>query len=204
MPKTKLQNEQIKLERYNHIIDVSIVIFAFRYYGSVSVDMITKEANCSHGLFYHYFKNKEDLFHQMMDKIIDGVELWLTPIPLEHQPAKYSLIDILKMFTNGLKGDNDIFACTTYLLLNLYFKSSLPKPPEIKGSNSIRRQPFFKIVTYLIEKGQEEGGIVDGNVRELTIALLSLMKGLSYNRAVLGHEKFICPSPEILTRLLIK
>lgn len=204
MPKTKSQNEQIKLERYNAIIDVAVHLFAFKFYGAVSVDEITTISKCSHGLFYHYFKNKEDVFHKMMQRVVNDVESWLSPINLEDQPAKNSLMDLSTMIQKGLESDNDLFPSTIYLLLNLYFKSSLPKPPEREEETSLKRKPLYKIVSYLIQKGQKEGSVIDGDVRQLTIAYLSMIKGLSYNRAVLGRQKFICPNARIIAHTILK
>ena len=59
MPKTKEQFEQIRNERINTILESALTLFAYKGYDAVNLDEVTKEANCSHGLLYHYFKGKE-------------------------------------------------------------------------------------------------------------------------------------------------
>lgn len=204
MPKSKKQNELIKLERYNAIIDACITLFAFRPYMTVSVDDIARSSICSHGLFYHYFNNKEDAFHKMMERVINDIETWLSPIDLEYQPARNSLMDLTTLINQELEGHNDIFVFSIYLLLNIHFKTAIPEPPKHEEPKSLKRQPLFKIVSHVIQKGQKEGTFLDEDVKKLTVAFLSMIKGLFYNRAVLGSEKFICPTPEIMAHLLLK
>ena len=61
MPRTKEQNKKILDKRKQEIIRCAIKIFSAKDYKNVTVDDITKKLKISHGLFYHYFKNKEDL-----------------------------------------------------------------------------------------------------------------------------------------------
>jgi AcrR family transcriptional regulator len=51
MPKTPEQNQQIKEERKARILNTALRLFALRGYDSVVVNDITKESECSHGLF---------------------------------------------------------------------------------------------------------------------------------------------------------
>ena len=61
MPRTKEQNQRIVEARKKEIIKASIQLFATCDYKEVSIDTITNKLGISHGLFYHYFKNKNDL-----------------------------------------------------------------------------------------------------------------------------------------------
>ena len=58
MPRTLEQNEQIRLERINIIMTSAMYLFATKGYDSTTLDEIAKDSGCSHGLLYHYFKNK--------------------------------------------------------------------------------------------------------------------------------------------------
>lgn len=53
-------NEQT--EKYNRIVEASLTLFSKYGYKKTAVDEIVLEANISKGLFYHYFKNKKDLY----------------------------------------------------------------------------------------------------------------------------------------------
>ena len=66
MPRTKEQNLKLLEERKNEIIKAAIKLFAVKNYRTATVDDITTTLNISHGLFYHYFKNKKDLLQTIV------------------------------------------------------------------------------------------------------------------------------------------
>jgi AcrR family transcriptional regulator len=61
MPRTREQNKLILDQRKQEIISCSITMFKDRDGKDLSIDDICKKLGISHGLFYHYFKNKKDL-----------------------------------------------------------------------------------------------------------------------------------------------
>ena len=70
MPRTPEQNRIVKDRRKSKITEKALKIFANMDYRDVSVDTITKAVRCSHGLFYHYFDSKEDIFNYIIDEIV--------------------------------------------------------------------------------------------------------------------------------------
>lgn len=55
------------------LLDAGISVFATRGYHSARVDDIVKAASTSHGTFYLYFANKEDLFQALVADVADEV-----------------------------------------------------------------------------------------------------------------------------------
>jgi AcrR family transcriptional regulator len=53
------------------LLDAGIRVFATRGYHSARVDDIVKAAKTSHGTFYLYFANKEDLFQALVADVAD-------------------------------------------------------------------------------------------------------------------------------------
>ena len=51
----------------SRIIQTAIKEFADNYYDTASINSIIKNSNTSKGTFYHYFKDKEDLYLQIID-----------------------------------------------------------------------------------------------------------------------------------------
>lgn len=66
MPRNKFQNKEIVDQRKKEIVNTAIRIFAFKTHTKTSVDDITKDMGISHGLFYHYFKNKDALLEEII------------------------------------------------------------------------------------------------------------------------------------------
>ncbi len=68
MPRTEKENERIREKRKNEILDAAIEVFAKKGYEKASCDDINKKVGCSHGLFYRYFKSKEDIYNALIAK----------------------------------------------------------------------------------------------------------------------------------------
>jgi AcrR family transcriptional regulator len=70
MPRTKEQNNAIRAEKRQLIMDVALQLFAENGYVHTSIDNIAQDAGISKGLMYSYFKSKDDLLYQIL---ISGV-----------------------------------------------------------------------------------------------------------------------------------
>ena len=205
MPKTREQYKEIKDERRECIIRSCTSLFSYHDYQSVSVDAITKASNCSHGLFYHYFNDIEDLFHTLMEEIIIPYIHEVLPQCKDDKPAIESLNYFFNEVVNGIKDKNTDIACMYFLLLNLHLqKNDLPKPKRMLNNMPHKEKRIYTVIKELIEKGQTEGNIIDEEPDKLTVAVLSMIDGLAFNRINLGYHKFICPSGDTLTKMLIK
>jgi len=204
MPKTKEQNEQIKIERYNRIISACAKLFSSNGFDSVTIDDIAKESDSSHGLLYHYFHNKEEAYNIMLTKIIDDFENVLKNVNFETCSAKETIQEFTSVITKKLKSSDDSFCSNLYLLLIIQLKS--PNRPRHKSKEElpIRRQPLFKIINQVVEKGKSEGAFINEDTYKQSIAYLSLIQGISYNRCLCGYKRFICPSDETILNLLLK
>lgn len=200
MPKTKEQNKQIKLERHNAILDNALYLFAIKGYNSVTIDEIANKCKCSHGLLYHYFGSKEELFNELMNSMVSKkIGKIFESINLNQKP-KFVIIDYIDNILSAIKCEDDRYACSLYLVLNLRFQQQyMPKPKKYMQGITI-----FQTFLDNIEKGKEEGVVYDVSTKEMMVALLSLLKGLSFNRINFGYKKFICPRTEIITKMIIK
>lgn len=65
-PRKKEDNELIKEQRKQQILDVALRLFANVGYESTSISRIAKEAGISKGLIYNYFESKEDLLKNLV------------------------------------------------------------------------------------------------------------------------------------------
>lgn len=205
MPKSKQQNQLIIDQRKECILHSALVLFSLYGYRSVGLDDIAKVSKCSRALVYHYFNDKEALFKTLMHDIATRMHAILATIDYETK-AQIALHELLNELLTKIKDgdDNNYIACVLYLLLNLHLqKDYIPKPPIKDEEAPIKHRTLFEIVYYLVEKGQKEGDFYGGNVKEYTIAILSLIKGLAYNKMYL-KDKFTCPSVDIVMHIVNK
>jgi AcrR family transcriptional regulator len=55
------------------LVDAAVSLFARRWYGTVSVASICREAGLSNGVFYRYFENKEALFRAILGRVLEMI-----------------------------------------------------------------------------------------------------------------------------------
>jgi AcrR family transcriptional regulator len=63
------------------LLDAAAVVFAKRGYHAARVDDIVKGARTSHGTFYLYFENKEDLFAALAGEVAERMEQLVEDFP---------------------------------------------------------------------------------------------------------------------------
>ena len=70
------------------LLDAGVEVFASKGYFAARVDDIVKLAETSHGTFYLYFSNKEDLFRALAAEVADEMQSLAESLgPLEPGPA---------------------------------------------------------------------------------------------------------------------
>lgn len=198
MPKTKEQFEQIRLDRINKILESALYLFAMKGYDAVNLDEVTKDSGCSHGLLYHYFKGKEELYIAVVNQIVFPYIKQITQGISFDQKAKFVTHDLLEAVLKKIKAVDDRNALIIYLFLNIHFQKNL----FVKGKDE--RTPMFNQTLELIKKGQQEGDFNNHPPEELAISVFSLIKGLSYTRIHIGYKRFRCPNSDIIMRMLYK
>ncbi|MCP5452479.1 MAG: TetR/AcrR family transcriptional regulator [Spirochaetaceae bacterium] len=55
------------------LVETAISLFSSRWYASVSVAEICREAGLSNGVFYRYFPNKESIFLHILEDVIERI-----------------------------------------------------------------------------------------------------------------------------------
>lgn len=200
MPRTSEQFKQMRNEREDSILHAGMYLFATRGYESTTVDAISKIANCSHGLVFHYYPTKDELYKAVIDKMVKPIIRRLIVTIDYNQKAKFMFIDSTNKFLAGLKSENDEFAWSIYLLLDMHLQGIIE--PKVKNVES--KKKVYDWVYEMIERGKEEGDFNDLNSRELVVSILALYKGLAYNRIKVGYKKFLCPSSDVILNMILK
>ena len=198
MPKTKEQFEQIRNERINQILQSALYLFVMKGYDAVNLDEVTKEANCSHGLLYHYFKGKDELYVEVVNKIVIPYMAEITKNIDFNQKAKFVIHDLLNTVLKRIGEVDDKNSWNIYLFLNIHLQKTL----FVKNKNE-KTKEFIKFLE-LVKRGQEEGDFNSNNAEEITVSVLSTIKGLAYTRIHIGYKRFHCPNSDIIMRMLYK
>lgn len=199
MPRTKEQNELIKRQRDSQILNSALYLFSMKGFDGVTLDELSIASNCSHGLIYHYYSDKKELYNAVIKKVIKPMIDNLVLHFDYSQSAKQVMIDILDSYLKALKSPNDEYAWAINLILNVRLESEYKFMSAVKETS----ERIYQFMFNTIERGKTEGDFnKNRDSREQVISIVSIMKGLSYTRMRVGYRKFICPDVDILMGML--
>ncbi len=139
-------------ERKKEIMDTAQTLFYQKGYENTSVNFIIETIGISKGTFYHYFKSKEDLLDNIVEKFTNEIISKLEPIVNDksmdaisklnefyRQAGMYKVenIDIIKTIVNALYNDKNLLL--RYKMNNRTTELTLP------------------LMTKVFEQGKNEG-----------------------------------------------
>jgi len=78
-PRTKEQFEEIRENRREQIMNVALKMFATEGYTHCSISKLAEAAGISKGLMYNYFKSKEQLLAEILDKGMQEIREIIDP-----------------------------------------------------------------------------------------------------------------------------
>lgn len=193
MPRTSEQNKKIKDERRNDILSVSVRLFATKGYKNVTVDDIADEVGCSHGLFYHYFSDKKDIY-MALKKNMESEEYAKYRIPVEEmkKAGGYNGLKILcehSLYT--MDAPDDVIYYGRMLANERYTFLAL------KGET--KAQEVMDLIIELIKQGQKEGKVRDDDPSIIAQMFLDFCDGAMKRRTRDGSKRFTrIPAKDIL------
>lgn len=202
MPRTGEANALLKDERKESIMDAALRLFSISGYDTITINDITKAAHCSHGLFYHYFASKEELFHAIMEQ---------TKKPKDFRPKEeldhFAPGIIIHGFINDvlylLKSDDRDCYFFNIILTGAYQKT-LPPPPNLSVAKK-KPKPLNFILEQAVKDGQKEGICIDGDPHFIVKLFISTIRGLFFERIhTTDLKKYEAPKKKLLERMLLK
>ena len=147
MSKSDIQLNKIKEARKSEIIQAALKVFCEKGYAGATINDIVKKAKCSHGLFYHYFNSKKEIFDAVSETRGKHMMYFLDQVLSEQS----NFIDKLRTMTeytfNNIKKD-EIFAYRYYFFLSTIFAKveagATPPKDSKKVPPHIKMQSFFE------------------------------------------------------------
>lgn len=200
MPRSKEDFKEITLKRKNTILKTALRLFSLYGYDNISIDQITKESNCSHGLFYHYFDSKQDLLHQLFKTVIDHWNEDMNKIDFNQNPM-FVLKDLNILITNYL--NDNVKTYILYLFLTFHLQKNIPIP-KIKNKEKLKNNGPFARLFEVVKNGQDLGVFVKGEPFDYIRIYLSALQGLAFSRIHLGSKKFKPINVDALINIFLK
>ncbi|ASS65183.1 MULTISPECIES: TetR/AcrR family transcriptional regulator [unclassified Paenibacillus] len=169
-PYNEDQLNQIRDERREQILAAALGVFARRGPALTKMSMIAAAAGISHGLLYHYFKSKDELFTELVRRAMEGASEGVGDM-LDHPGT---VTDKLRHFLQDAMTEE---ARLSFLLIH-QTRASEGVPEEARtiiGDYSILW--FVERLRPLFLEGQRTGEIAEDDAGLLISGLLTAMSG---------------------------
>lgn len=171
MTETKLtKRKQQSLESKKNIYDAAMLLFSTKGYDNVNTKDICNEVGVSVGLFYHYFKSKEDIIIEAYSNTDNRYKEFSNSITAD------SAVDKIYEFYDFM-GDYVIEEGVD--LVKQVYKALLTSDNEFFYSHN---RFYFKKILQIICEGQEKKELSsDISPEEITESLVILSRGIIYD-----------------------
>lgn len=202
MEKKKNQNLTIADTRKNELVLSALKVFCKKGYHSATINDIVKKAKCSHGLFYHYFKNKKELFDAVCEERGHHMMYFLDKVLEENSNYVDKLIKLTEYTFSNMKND-EIFAYRYYFFVSRVFEKAENNvlPPKDKVPPHLRMTDFF-------EKGIKFGDFSDKySAKDCARLYNSIIQGATLNFILYPKElkrSFTFPSIQFIAEIFKK
>jgi AcrR family transcriptional regulator len=198
MPRTEEENQRIREERKEQIVDVAAIVFARKGLAGTRIADIAAAGDMSQGLIFRYFASKEEVFAAVVEDALESsIRLAQAALELSCSPLE-KLRWLLRIYLVGM------WRKPEYGLVILHALSSESLPQEVREHIVAESSRVLQIYRQIIVQGQEAGEIVQEDPAMLTLAfgasLQGLVAGVRYMPDVLGIKE--PPDPEVVLRLL--
>ena len=210
MPKTKNRCDEIKDERRQQILNCALELFCENGVSATKIDDIAKMAEISHGLFYHYFKTKDEIFIELFfdgHKHYSEFADWI----LSHSnlPAKEKFIVLTDRMLETIANDKNV---GLHLCLRQNLKlikkdyeevltKALTEPGRDHKAYKDRAQQM-KVFEDLFIEGQNDGDFLDGDPKELLHFYWTIINGITLDK--LRSTKLKLPPKPIHRELVLR
>ncbi len=168
--------EEQKEKRRKEILVAALDIFIRKGYASTKISDIAERVGMSVGLLFHYFKSKETLYEELITIGISGPMGAMASTDME--PIKF-FESIAKQIFHYVQTES--FTAKMFVLMSQAFYNEAA-PQSIK--DKLQNFDVYTPTTLLIQKGQANGTIREGNSYALAIAYWCAIQGIAEQMAL--------------------
>ncbi len=167
------RNEQV-IQRKWQIMSISLEQFIKKGYYGTSTREIAQIAGISSGLMFHYFKNKENLYHSLIEI---GTEKMMLDMKKAEENPKLYLETVVETILEQLQS-NDFFARMFVFIDDAQHTSGIPE----ESAKLLHEVNTLCQCISIIENGQEKGMFKKGNAHALSVAFLGAIQGIAQEK----------------------
>lgn len=170
-----IRDEQ-KEKRRKDILAAGLDIFIRKGYASTKISDIAAHVGMSVGLLFHYFKSKEKLYEELITIGISGPMSVMAPTDME--PLEFFESTAKRIFYY-IK--TEPFTAKMFVLMSqAYYNEAAPQSIKDK----LQSFDIYTPTVLLIQKGQANGTIREGDPYALAIAYWCAIQGIAEQMAL--------------------
>ena len=175
-----------KLNTKELLLHQAVKMFIERGYDKTSINDITNACNITKGAFYHHYKNKDEIFTDALQLIVEEIKAWMS--------------DKIKSSNNSKEMLQQIFDCSDYFSYSKYYDNA-NSDTYLVLINAIKKFPAFKtnVSEYIfsnhafieerLREAQQKGEIkMELDLNSLAYHIIVLLEGLMFVSAITGTE----------------
>ncbi len=194
MPRTERVNQAIREERKAAILAAAARVFAQQGYIATRVSDIADTAQISHGLLYHYFSGKDEVFSALVERAAAGVIHLLQAANELPVPPAQRLRWLMEQEAAGLSEDPHIFM----VVLQAMMSDAVPAKARSVAKALVATTP--DLLRQMVAEGQRAGQVVEGDPEEIGLLIGILLQGIAVGAAIAPEA---LPRAESLTQLFL-
>lgn len=184
--------EEQKEKRREEILEAGLNLFIRKGYAATKVSDIAKSVGMSVGLLFHYFKSKEKLYEELISLGISGPMSIMASNDME--PLEFFIATTKQIF-NYIQ--TQPFTAKMFVLMSqAYYNEAAPQ--SIK--DMLLGFDIYTPTTMLIQKGQGNGTIREGDPYALAIAYWSAINGIAEQVAM--NADLPCPESDWIVDII--
>ncbi|KGR84928.1 TetR/AcrR family transcriptional regulator [Lysinibacillus odysseyi] len=189
MPRTEIQNLELRDQRREQILIAALKVFSRRGMAATKISEIAKEAGLSHGLVYHYFKSKEEIFTLLVQRAAESAVQIIEKARLQEGTPLKKIKWMTEQILQGLSAGEQILL----FLIMIQASTSDAVPEEVQHlfSSPEYKSPVNCLVPLIIE-GQQCNEIIKEDPIKLAVSYYAFIQGFSISKLQWNQ----CPIPE--------
>jgi AcrR family transcriptional regulator len=198
MPRTDQKNQLIKDARRTEILRAASRVFAKKGFAAAKINDIAHEAKLSHGLVYHYYRTKDDVFAAILEDKLEHMRVAMAEDDNEQGSAVERMHASITRWLAKTQEEPEMGLMIAQALLS----DSLT--PAIRDMLSEHAKVTFEESVKRLRLGQRRGEIgKHASAEELATSVMCLMRGLALTTLVPHGVAFSPPSAATVMRLLV-
>ncbi|GED69095.1 hypothetical protein BRE01_27970 [Brevibacillus reuszeri] len=175
-PRTKEQNEEIRKQRTQEILQAAIHVYAEKGYAASEIGEIAERAGLARGLVYHYFKNKQTLFRELFEYVMEKTQQF-TKTHFEQEGSAFDLFHTYaRIVCRQVLEEPAVSRFFTRISLDVHYLYTAEQFSPFKWVKT-----FLQPMTQAVEKGMEQKTIRTGEASLMAMQFWgAVSQGMNY------------------------